>query len=140
MAIIDTLIGNGYTKLLGVGIVVNALEIIYFLEKIKEKIKVVKQKSIEDINKKYKNSIIKSKDVIHINQQLNKDENNSSNAEITIPFMYWSGILFIGICVLGIFTSFIKVIDEKLILFLLFISGAIFLISFFILMYWFVKN
>ena len=138
MITINDLIGNGYVLLLGGSLILYAIDIIYFLEKIRQKISNQEQAILTNFQQKYGNACIKFNDVVDIFKTMRKSEEDLLDPENSIKQSKWSGISIIIGCVIGIFASFTEgIIPQYIPLMILFISGGIFVFSFVVLLKWY---
>ena len=134
------LLNNKYTILLFISLFGVGLNIFYFLEKVKEKIKTNKEKLIDTFQQKFGDNPIKNQDVVFIFHSLDKQNEEFSTIDSFIDTSLYGGIGFIAGCVLGIFSVVLPFISQDLILTILFVSGFVLVISFVRLMHWHLKN
>lgn len=136
---ISTLIKEPYLILGVISLVCVALNIVTFLEKVKQKLKRYKTNWKIRIKEEYQDNPLNIMHFIKAYESIVKRDEEFNKVELNISSNTWTGLSIIGAFFIGFILRLINVNDE-LIIGALFLLGTFFILSMISLIYWYAKN
>lgn len=136
---IEIFLSNGYLWLFVTSLFIVGFDVIYFLEKVRDKLSAIEDRIKDNLKQKYKDKSIKINDAILIHSKLSQNKSLFGNVNYYLQLNLWSGILFPIFSLIGLVSNLTNS-NEGLAIILLFGSTIMFSITLIILIIYYINK